>query len=73
MNTHFRATSLETLRSMVAAGEWYYTTSALAVPQERKRDGVDLHLPCSKPEPRVVPWGWFIAQDRRCVAVMSNW
>lgn len=22
---------------------------------------------------RVVPWGWFIARDRRCVAVMSNW
>ncbi|MBZ4307266.1 hypothetical protein LAN33_23635, partial [Mycobacterium tuberculosis] len=49
--THFRATSLETLRNMVAAGSGITLLPALAVPQERKRDGV-VYLPCIKPEPR---------------------
>ncbi len=50
-DTHFRATSLETLRNMVAAGSGITLLPALAVPQERKRDGV-VYLPCIKPEPR---------------------
>ncbi|MDP1276816.1 LysR substrate-binding domain-containing protein, partial [Klebsiella pneumoniae] len=48
---HFRATSLETLRTRVAAGSGMTLLPALAVPQERTRDGV-VYLPCSKPEPR---------------------
>ncbi len=50
-DTHFRATSLETLRNMVAAGSGITLLPALAVPHERKRDGV-VYLPCIKPEPR---------------------
>ena len=50
-DTHFRATSLETLRNMVAAGSGITLLPALAVPRERKRDGV-VYLPCIKPEPR---------------------
>ena len=50
-DTHFRATSLETLRNMVAAGSGITLLPALAVPQERKRDGV-VYIPCIKPEPR---------------------
>ena len=50
-DTHFRATSLETLRNMVAAGSGITLLPALAVPPERKRDGV-VYLPCIKPEPR---------------------
>ena len=50
-DTHFRATSLETLRNMVAAGSGITLLPALAVPQERKRDGV-VYVPCIKPEPR---------------------
>uniref|UniRef100_UPI001EFE3555 LysR substrate-binding domain-containing protein n=1 Tax=Salmonella enterica TaxID=28901 RepID=UPI001EFE3555 len=45
------STSLETLRNMVAAGSGITLLPALAVPQERKRDGV-VYLPCIKPEPR---------------------
>ncbi len=41
----------ETLRNMVAAGSGITLLPALAVPQERKRDGV-VYLPCIKPEPR---------------------
>jgi DHA1 family multidrug resistance protein-like MFS transporter len=44
-DTHFRATSLETLRNMVAAGSGITLLPALAVPRERKRDGV-VYLPC---------------------------
>jgi LysR family hydrogen peroxide-inducible transcriptional activator len=50
-DTHFRATSLETLRNMVAAGSGITLLPALAVPNERERDGV-VYLPCYKPEPR---------------------
>lgn len=49
-DTHFRATSLETLRNMVAAGIGITLLPALAVPKERKRDGI-IYLPCYKPEP----------------------
>ncbi len=70
-DTHFRATSLETLRNMVAAGSGITLLPALAVPQERKRDAWFICHALSRS--RVVPWGWFIARDRRCVAVMSNW
>lgn len=48
---HFRATSLETLRNMVAAGSGITLLPALAVPQERRRDGV-VYLPCYKAEPK---------------------
>lgn len=41
----------ETLRNMVAAGSGITLLPALAVPPERKRDGV-VYLPCIKPEPR---------------------
>ncbi|MGK2888325.1 MAG: DNA-binding transcriptional regulator OxyR [Candidatus Malihini olakiniferum] len=50
-NTHFRATSLETLRNMVAAGSGITLLPSLAVPHERQRDGV-CYLPCYKPEPK---------------------
>jgi LysR family hydrogen peroxide-inducible transcriptional activator len=50
-DTHFRATSLETLRNMVAAGSGITLLPALAIPNERKRDGV-CYLPCYKPEPK---------------------
>jgi len=50
-DTHFRATSLETLRNMVAAGSGITLLPALAVPKERSRDGVT-YLVCDKPEPR---------------------
>ena len=50
-DTHFRATSLETLRNMVAAGSGITLLPALAVPQERVRDGV-CYLPCYKPVPQ---------------------
>lgn len=49
-DTHFRATSLETLRNMVAAGSGITLLPALAVPQERARDGV-VYIPCYRPEP----------------------
>ncbi|WP_241630925.1 LysR substrate-binding domain-containing protein, partial [Rosenbergiella nectarea] len=39
-DTHFRATSLETLRNMVAAGSGVTLMPALAIPSERERDGV---------------------------------
>lgn len=48
---HFRATSLETLRNMVAAGSGITLLPALAVPQQRYRDGV-VYLPCYKAEPK---------------------
>jgi Transcriptional regulator len=50
-DTHFRATSLETLRNMVAAGSGITLLPSLAVPNERSRDGVT-YLMCDKPEPR---------------------
>ncbi|WP_445495509.1 DNA-binding transcriptional regulator OxyR [Photorhabdus sp. SF281] len=50
-DTHFRATSLETLRNMVAAGSGITLLPDLAVPQERKRDGV-CYLGCGNPEPK---------------------
>lgn len=50
-DTHFRATSLETLRNMVAAGAGITLIPKLAVPQDRIRDGV-CYIPCHDPEPR---------------------
>ncbi len=50
-DTHFRATSLETLRNMVAAGSGITLLPSLAVPNERKRDGV-CYMQCYKPEPK---------------------
>ncbi|RAW91473.1 DNA-binding transcriptional regulator OxyR [Photorhabdus laumondii] len=50
-DTHFRATSLETLRNMVAAGSGITLLPDLAVPQEKKRDGV-CYLECNSPEPK---------------------
>ncbi len=50
-DTHFRATSLETLRNMVAAGSGITLLPSLAVPHERKRDGI-CYLQCYKPEPK---------------------
>lgn len=50
-DTHFRATSLETLRNMVAAGSGITLLPALAVPPERERDGI-CYLQCYKPEPK---------------------
>ncbi|OAT27873.1 DNA-binding transcriptional regulator OxyR [Proteus myxofaciens] len=49
-DTHFRATSLETLRNMVAAGSGITLLPDLAVPQENKRDGV-CYLDCTDPFP----------------------
>ncbi|HBL0729502.1 TPA: DNA-binding transcriptional regulator OxyR, partial [Serratia marcescens] len=50
-DTHFRATSLETLRNMVAAGSGITLLPSLAVPPQRERDGV-CYLDCYKPEPK---------------------
>lgn len=50
-DTHFRATSLETLRNMVAAGSGITLLPGLAVPKESKRDGV-CYLECYEPEPQ---------------------
>lgn len=49
-DTHFRATSLETLRNMVAAGSGITLLPDLAVPSEQKRDGV-CYLDCTDPFP----------------------
>ena len=49
-DSHFRATSLETLRNMVAAGAGITLLPQLAVPAERCRDGV-CYLPCQDPVP----------------------
>lgn len=48
-DTHYQATSLETLRNMVAAGSGITLLPELALPQARCRDGV-CYLPC-QPEP----------------------
>ncbi|MDC9598114.1 DNA-binding transcriptional regulator OxyR [Xenorhabdus anantnagensis] len=50
-DTHFRATSLETLRNMVAAGSGITLLPDLSVPNERRRDGV-CYLECYEPEPK---------------------
>lgn len=50
-DTHFRATSLETLRNMVAAGSGITLLPDLAVPAVHKRDGV-CYLECSNPAPQ---------------------
>ncbi|KLU15954.1 MULTISPECIES: DNA-binding transcriptional regulator OxyR [Xenorhabdus] len=50
-DTHFRATSLETLRNMVAAGSGITLLPDLSVPNERRRDGV-CYLACHEPEPK---------------------
>lgn len=49
-DTHFRATSMETLRNMVAAGSGITLLPDLAIPPEHKRDGV-CYLSCTNPEP----------------------
>lgn len=50
-DTHFRATSLETLRNMVAAGSGITLLPLLAVPPQRERDDI-CYLDCYKPEPK---------------------
>ncbi|EDU61865.1 LysR substrate binding domain protein [Providencia stuartii ATCC 25827] len=50
-DTHFRATSLETLRNMVAAGSGITLLPDLAVPHESCRDGI-CYLNCIHPEPK---------------------
>ncbi|MBT0727729.1 DNA-binding transcriptional regulator OxyR [Rosenbergiella australiborealis] len=50
-DTHFRATSLETLRNMVAAGSGVTLMPALAIPSERERDGV-CYIGCESPVPQ---------------------
>lgn len=50
-DAHFRATSLETLRNMVAAGSGITLLPFLAVPPQRERDGV-CYLTCEQPEPK---------------------
>ncbi len=47
---HFRATSLETLRNMVAAGSGITLLPALSVPNETERDGV-CYIDCYDPVP----------------------
>ena len=49
-DSHFRATSLETLRNMVAAGAGITLLPQLAVPNDRCRDGV-CYVPCCDPVP----------------------
>lgn len=50
-DAHFRATSLETLRNMVAAGSGITLMPGLAVPAERERDGV-CYISCDSPVPQ---------------------
>ncbi len=50
-DTHFRATSLETLRNMVSAGSGITLLPLLAIPHERVRDGI-CYLDCYNPEPQ---------------------
>ncbi len=50
-DTHFRGTSLETLRNMVAAGSGITLLPDLSVPREGNRDGV-CYLECDGPEPK---------------------
>lgn len=46
----FKATSLETLRSMISSGRGITLFPALAVPSEKIRDNI-CYVPCSDPEP----------------------
>lgn len=50
-DAHFRATSLETLRNMVAAGSGITLLPNLAIPNERERDGI-CYVACTQPEPK---------------------
>lgn len=50
-DSHFRATSLETLRNMVSAGSGITLLPRLAVPTKRERDGV-CYISCHLPEPK---------------------
>ncbi|STG51785.1 DNA-binding transcriptional regulator OxyR [Escherichia coli] len=70
-DTHFRATSLETLRNMVAAGSGITLLPALAVPPERKRDGVFICRVLSRNLAALL--AWFIVLAHRCAAAMSSW
>lgn len=47
---HYRATSLETLRHMVAAGSGMTLLPALALPNQQERDGI-YYLNCEDPRP----------------------
>lgn len=70
-DTHFRATSMETLRNMVAAGSGITLLPDLAIPPEHKRDGV-CYLSCTNPEPfREVILVY--RRGRRCAAVTASW
>lgn len=46
----FKATSLETLRSMISSGRGITLFPELAVPNEKKRDNI-CYIPCVEPEP----------------------
>ncbi len=70
-DTHFRATSLETLRNMVAAGSGITLLPALAVPQEKNAMAWSIFRALSRNQD--APSGWFIVPVRRCVAAMSIW
>ncbi len=50
-NSHFQATSLETLRNMIAANAGMTLMPELAVLNEGNRDGVK-YIPCIEPEPK---------------------
>ncbi|WP_386688471.1 DNA-binding transcriptional regulator OxyR [Lonepinella sp. MS14437] len=50
-NSHFQATSLETLRNMVAANVGITLMPQLAVHNEKERQGVK-YIPCIDPEPK---------------------
>lgn len=70
-DTHFRATSLETLRNMVAAGSGI---TLLPAPPYRRRESAMAWSMCpASSRSRDVPWGWFIVRVRRCVAAMNIW
>ncbi|KGQ51667.1 transcriptional regulator [Gallibacterium anatis] len=49
-NTHYQATSLETLRNMVAANAGITFMPELAILNERSREGVK-YIPCTNPRP----------------------
>jgi LysR family hydrogen peroxide-inducible transcriptional activator len=70
-DTHFRATSLETLRNMVAAGSGITLLPALAVPRSVNVMAWSICRALSRS--RVVRSAWFIVRVHRCAAAMSSW
>lgn len=60
-DTHFRATSLETLRNMVAAGSGI--TLLPRWPYRRSVSATAWFICHALSRSRVVPWGWFIARS----------